>query len=286
MYTISITSDARDHCASSPCANGAACTSTFQETYACNCSSGYVGAQCTLVDPCLSSPCVGEASCYGDTVDGSPTCSCPSGFTGALCESELDPCASNPCAFSSTCLRHNGTHHTCVCTMGFSGPTCALDTNECASSPCHSTATCATPTANSFTCLCPATQTGPLCETTIDHCDSSPCQNDGTCSSFLSTQIVCQCSQNFTGSLCETSLLPVFATSIVTVTPPPSYPIQDHTITTLTLSNPIGSFIRGLTVSEYFQCIHCVIIVCVDSSESHSLLHWRFTNFCEESRRD
>lgn len=81
--------DDRDHCAGSPCGNGAPCY-TAQSDYYCHCAPGWTGKNCTqraARDPpppppaeCAHNPCRNNASCV-PTAAG-PACLCREGWTG------------------------------------------------------------------------------------------------------------------------------------------------------------------------------------------------------------
>ena len=72
-----------DECASSPCANGGACTDGADD-YTCSCAAGFEGDTCAEdIDECASSPCLHSGIC-SDSVD-SFTCSCTAGFEGETC---------------------------------------------------------------------------------------------------------------------------------------------------------------------------------------------------------
>lgn len=53
----------QDHCASSPCRNGAVCTS-LEDTYECDCAPGFVGQTCSEdIIECVDDPCV-HGECF------------------------------------------------------------------------------------------------------------------------------------------------------------------------------------------------------------------------------
>ena len=128
---------AAQHCASMPCANGAACTESG-DGYTCRCGPGFangvceydyiteydiecnvqdsmsdssLGGNCDIdVDECASDPCQNGATCAESLADSAlPTdnyrCECTPGFVGENCDMD-DPCAAaaGACASDSACL--------------------------------------------------------------------------------------------------------------------------------------------------------------------------------------
>ena len=115
-----------DNCASNPCANGGACSST-PDGFTCTCPDGFTGADCSIdIDECESFPCRNGGGCT-DLVNGF-TCDCVSGFTGDLCQTDVQECDSSPCQNEGSC--HDLTNgYVCECLLGFTGINC--ETSEC-----------------------------------------------------------------------------------------------------------------------------------------------------------
>ena len=71
----------------------------------CNCDSDYAGTLCNIdQDVCgHQSPCANGATC-NNTGDNSYHCDCAPGFTGLNCDEDIDDCASSPCKNGATCI--------------------------------------------------------------------------------------------------------------------------------------------------------------------------------------
>ncbi|KAI0232001.1 hypothetical protein LSAT2_017656, partial [Lamellibrachia satsuma] len=110
-----------DECLSSPCQNGATCSTPQINMFSCQCPTGVIGSTCeTDVDECGSNPCLNGGKCQ----DGlnAYQCSCASDYTGTHCErGEL--CRNRPCKNGGTCTEI-GSKRTCKCAGVFTGDSC------------------------------------------------------------------------------------------------------------------------------------------------------------------
>lgn len=108
-----------DSCVSSPCSNGGICTSLPDEKFSCKCPPGYDGSRCqTDVDECL----LDLSPCRNGgkclNVPGSYRCNCAARFTGSRCEKEYIPCSPSPCMNGGTCRQTSETSYWCHCLPG------------------------------------------------------------------------------------------------------------------------------------------------------------------------
>ncbi|KAK9304886.1 hypothetical protein QLX08_003846 [Tetragonisca angustula] len=86
-------------CDSSPCLYGATCNLKSLREYVCTCATGYTGEHCERQDHCASSPCRNGAECL--SLEDSYKCTCAPGFTGPNCADDIDECDRNPCRHGS-----------------------------------------------------------------------------------------------------------------------------------------------------------------------------------------
>ena len=208
-------------CDSSPCQNGAVCTSTLSGSFLCNCTSEFKGELCEeRVGPCDSSPCMNNGTCIEST-NKSYFCNCSSSFLGNHCEI-LNPCFVNPCGNGATCLPTDDGAQ-CSCTSGWIGELCSTP-NPCTPNPCLNNGTCFLGAYNETTNL-PSSQNGSILVTesaaqAICACTDgfygnrcqhpnlclltpSPCANNGTCSVDPKGGYLCHCGADYTSTNCE-----------------------------------------------------------------------------------
>jgi hypothetical protein len=184
------------------------------------CYYGYLGAQCNLPDPCISTTCYNGGTCIS-TVNAANTlvtqsCQCPASqqFVGTFCE-HYNPCISSPCMNNASCSYYiNITcFYTCSCPMGYTGDRCQylVSQTRCESvnvqNNCGNGGTCML-VGSTTQCFCTSSYTGALCENSINLCNLRVCQNGGTCSLVGGTNVTCQCLPTFQGQFCEYSTDP------------------------------------------------------------------------------
>jgi Notch-like protein len=141
-----------DECASSPCENGATCSSEVN-AYNCACIAGFangacaydfisaVASQCTVstggncdvdVDECISDPCLNGAICTDSATANvnydAYSCACLEGYANGLCGY----------AVIDAIMPFDG-----ACNVA-EGGTCDMDVDECMSLPCQNGAACST----------------------------------------------------------------------------------------------------------------------------------------------
>ncbi|KAI0221030.1 hypothetical protein LSAT2_027544 [Lamellibrachia satsuma] len=117
-----------DECASSPCHNGARCSSQV-DMYTCDCLAGYTGHNCEIdIDTCRSHPCQNTGTCRS-LIDAFQ-CGCVAGFTGDVCETDIDECASSPCHNGASCYAYQVGMFSCDCLAGYTGDNCEIGSKE------------------------------------------------------------------------------------------------------------------------------------------------------------
>jgi hypothetical protein len=110
-----------------PCGHGS-CVSKEQEDFICQCTSGWVGANCKARDLCLypdTIDCGSQGTCH------SGTCACTDGYTGPSCQNASDPC-DYPQPRNSDCGSHGTCNSgTCACSGGYDGSRCQIAPDLC-----------------------------------------------------------------------------------------------------------------------------------------------------------
>lgn len=132
--------------------------------FACLCETGNSGHLCQNEhNHCAGSPCLNGATCLPDRTDGF-RCRCPPGFDGVLCQDDLDDCLDHPCANGAACVDAVADFR-CACAVGFSGRRCddVNVTSSCPTSPCRNRGTCVR-RSQGFECICAVGFRGEVCE--------------------------------------------------------------------------------------------------------------------------
>ena len=109
----------RNHCASNPCLNDAACFTHPTEGFTCQCQPGYTGTHCDEdVNECLGvlPMCYNGGIC--ENLPGSFQCRCTMEWTGTQCDYRFVPCQPSPCENGATCVRTDTYGHVCECRPG------------------------------------------------------------------------------------------------------------------------------------------------------------------------
>ncbi|KAK3597086.1 hypothetical protein CHS0354_022093 [Potamilus streckersoni] len=187
-----------NECSYLKCGNNATCTNIIG-SYVCNCTSGWKGRNCTEdIDECLNSTCGNNATCINTM--GSYACNCTAGWMGSNCTEDINECSYLKCGNNATCTNIIGSY-VCNCTSGWKGRNCTEDVNECLKSMCGNNATC-TNTMGSYVCNCTSGWIGSNCTEDIDECLKRPCENGGICKNIAGT-FICNCSTGWRGSTCS-----------------------------------------------------------------------------------
>ncbi|CAD5114095.1 DgyrCDS3243 [Dimorphilus gyrociliatus] len=200
------------------CKNGATCVDNGSyTTYACKCTSGFVGKYCTSFasDPCyLKNYCHSAGKCVLSGNDY--YCKCRKGYEGRLCDiRRTNLCEVNPCENEGICYQRKNrltreSEAICICRDKWSGRTCSEDHSEpCKSNPCINNGECRDLTNGKYLCKCPKGFFGESCELK-DPCEDETCNGNGFClpkvmrmneTFSLSTQ--CLCHKYYAGRQCE-----------------------------------------------------------------------------------
>eukprot|EP01052_Picozoa_sp_SAG31_P023942 SAG31_NODE_2006_length_6651_cov_29.411765_1_plen_1512_part_10 len=195
-------------CISNPCVNSPVACISYIDSYECQCSSGWSGANCerNVFDECESAPCQHGGSCR-DAV-GLYTCECASGWAGDNCATNLDECIQRPCANDGVCI-DTLSGYICDCAEGWTGPTtCDIEVNVCSREEdnCDSEfANCIHTGPGTHSCECHvgySTDDEGLTCNVIDECASRPCQNAGFCNDGP-LEYVCVCIAGFDDDECQ-----------------------------------------------------------------------------------
>ena len=109
--------------ASDPCLNGGTCRDG-EQSFTCECPTGFTGTTCESLDACASSPCFSGATCINHP-GYQYTCACSPQYTGLHCESH-DACGSLPCLNGGTCVDDGKGSHWCLCDINMSGDNCEI----------------------------------------------------------------------------------------------------------------------------------------------------------------
>lgn len=175
----------KDYCYNSPCGQMGNCHN-FEDSFLCICDPQWTGRNCETF-ACENSTCV-NGYCQASTSDDALfDCNCTRGWIGPDCN-VLDPCTNLTCENGGKCksiiypnnststLYGNRTNNTynatafCSCSKGWKGDQCSIDINECLKNDtCHGHGICNN-SVGGFSCDCLNGYTGLKCDTNIDEC--------------------------------------------------------------------------------------------------------------------
>ena len=187
-----------NECASSPCANNAACSDSSSSVavavavYRCTCIAGYASGLCdyVFIDDYTDACTIMETGQSDITLAGN-------------CEIDVDECASNPCNNAAACDDSTSDvgislhAYRCTCAAGYANGWC-----EYTSVVSAYEAACAV-TESSMT----ATYSG-NCDVDVNECSSSPCLHESSCDDSISNSSVavhayrCECLAGFANGAC------------------------------------------------------------------------------------
>ncbi|XP_066935692.1 slit homolog 2 protein-like [Clytia hemisphaerica] len=117
-------------CFVNKCQNNGKCQVIDQFSYNCSCEEKNHGEFCQFDNACFENPCQQNGTCL--KAENTFKCNCTSGYHGISCEMK-DVCHfSNPCHNNGTCQRNGkeSMKYKCECNEGFTGPRCQLTHNE------------------------------------------------------------------------------------------------------------------------------------------------------------
>ncbi len=195
-------------CLQTPCLNNGTCLIVGDNDYKCECSAGYSGHNCQIVNVCKKNSCLNQGTCI--TIESSTfECVCPSTHTGSLCELQ-NPCFDNPCKNGGTCLSLKNGLFTCSCIENYYGTNCEkyIMNTECTKNICFNGGTCIE-TNNFSQCKCHELYKGDRCEIFLNPCfdkNNLPvCQMNSSCSIDYqdAPYFKCYCKAGFYGIKCE-----------------------------------------------------------------------------------
>ena len=178
------------------CKNGGECFASVLEDFYCECPVGFVGKDCSLIDPCVQygldqlqatgvheNACLHGGECIGAITNF--TCECPAGFVGDRCQfptcEPADPCMKPEHENALSCLDDPDVGHTCVCRGGWTGTYCETREAACSPNPCGH-----------------------------GDCDASEGENG--------VEVVCACHAGFRGSTCTEKITTTSTTATLTTT--------------------------------------------------------------------
>jgi hypothetical protein len=132
------------------CENGGECFASVIEDFYCECPVGFVGKNCSLIEPCVKygldyfrqngaheNACLNGGVCVGDVTTFD--CECGLGFAGDRCELPTcdpeDPCISTH-EHAIGCTDDEILGHVCICAGGWMGEDCATRELACSPNPC------------------------------------------------------------------------------------------------------------------------------------------------------
>ncbi|XP_075250478.1 uncharacterized protein LOC142342791 isoform X3 [Convolutriloba macropyga] len=212
-------------CFYNPCRNAAVCQNTNENSfgYTCDCgtSTGFIGQNCSAVDPCNSDPCNGGVCSVTGSDSGGfgfeCNCSAVPDFLGDTCSvsnpcgPSNDPCNGGLCTITGDPSNGFGSQCNCSTVPTFLGDTCSLN-NPCVPDPCHGGVCELTGDqiiGFSFICNCSSVQgfLGRHCNLT-DPCSNpeNPC-NSNPCTVIVSNESLepnCSCpEEGIIGDFCH-----------------------------------------------------------------------------------
>jgi len=109
-------------CSLTPCHHNATCHVMNETSFTCNCTDGYMGETCQVVDQCFAQPCMNNATC-ANVETSSYECNCTTPYTGVNCSNKI-ACHTNPCLNGGVCMKLTDIEYECKCDQGYQGLHC------------------------------------------------------------------------------------------------------------------------------------------------------------------
>lgn len=107
------------------CRNGGKCTKNGEGFWACQCPSGFDGAECENErNPCLNVTCLHKGKCI-NLAGVDYRCDCAPGWEGVHCEVNVDECENIICLNGGVC-KDRVNNYRCQCARGFAGRHCEI----------------------------------------------------------------------------------------------------------------------------------------------------------------
>ncbi|XP_067661789.1 protein crumbs-like isoform X2 [Haliotis asinina] len=180
-----------NECDNNPCKNGGSCSNT-EGSYICNCTIGYSGPNCSIVN-CSQVDCLNGGTCHENADKTKWKCDCTEYYAGDVCDIR-GPCFNQTCDEDNTdkCVQDIQIfNYTCVCKNGWDGENCTEDIDECDTGVHQCRNGLCNNTDGSYRCDCYPGYDGQYCDNDINYCRPDFCK-PGLCVE-RNTSFTCSC---------------------------------------------------------------------------------------------
>lgn len=194
-------------CFPNPCMNGGVCYEK-NDVVRCNCSSGYTGKNCSVLNKCGSCK---NGTCVLDGKQTTKYCKCNDGLywddKKQSCKIMTSPCDLRPCQNGGICDVESEHEYNCTCANGFSGDACEITENCSTDEDCGHGVCTLLEHQKTKSCRCNngfyLEDHSHTCKEVTNACQPNPCLNDGICVVSPETDYVCICSFGYLGKICN-----------------------------------------------------------------------------------